>query len=186
MSAALRSPFLRSPWLKWGFVALIQLALVALPLAERLHVHATGSEVTLALAPIDPRDLLRGDYVILNPQINVVEAGDLADRVHQDDPVWTVLEADGEGIYRAVAVLDAAPEDGRLAIRGRVRGHRGGQRLAVDYGLDAFFVPEGQGLDIERMPRDRVRLVVAVSAGGAAAPLRLMADGKVLLQDSAF
>lgn len=186
MSATLRSPFMRSPFMKWGLVALIQLALVALPLTERLRVHATGTEVTLALAPIDPRDLLRGDYVILNPQINVVEAGDLADSVYQDDPVWAVLEADEEGIHRAVALLDAAPEDGRLAIRGRVRGHRAGQSLAVDYGLDAFFVPEGQGLDIERMPRDRVRLVVAVSAGGAAAPLRLMADGKVLLQDSAF
>lgn len=186
MSAAPRSPVLRSPWLKWGLVALIQLALVALPLAERLRVHATGSEVTLALAPIDPRDLLRGDYVILNPQINVVEAGSLADSVYQGDPVWAVLEADGEGIHRAVALLDKAPGDGRLAIRGHVRGRRSERRLAVDYGLDAFFVPEGQGLDIERLPRDRVRLVVAVTADGRSAPLRLMADGKVLLQDSAF
>ena len=58
-----------SPWVRWGAVALLQLVLILLPLAERWSVHATGQEVTLALRPIDPRDLLRGDYVILNPEI---------------------------------------------------------------------------------------------------------------------
>ena len=56
----------------------------------------------------------------------------------------------------------------------------------ADYGLETFFVPEGQGIEIERMPADRLRLVVAVADDGRSAPLRLMADGEVLLKDSAF
>lgn len=180
-----------SPWVRWGVVAFLQLVLIGLPLAERWSVHATGQEVTLALRPVDPRDLLRGDYVILNPEIGrisreqVTSATDLSS-FSLGYPVWTVVERDVEGIYRAVDVLSAPPQDGRIALKGVAGSLLGGNELRVTYGLDAFFVPEGRGLEIEELPRERVRLVVAVTKSGRSAPLRLMADGKVLLEDSAF
>ena len=180
---------LASPWARWGLAGLLQLALVGLPLADRLQVHWFGQEVTLALRPVDPRDLLRGDYVILNPEIQLVDVGG---GVPQDlfggDAVWVVVEPDGDGISRATALLSTPPTDGRIALKGHVGSTptSSDTTLRIDYGLDAFFVPEGQGLEIERLPRDRVRLVVAVSADGRSAPLRLVADGEVLLKDSAF
>lgn len=180
---------LASPWVRWGLAGLLQLTLVGLPLADRLQVHWFGEEVTLALRPVDPRDLLRGDYVILNPEIQLVDTGiGVPAEVFGGDDVWVVVAPDGEGISRAVAVLSAPPTDGRIALKGRVSSTPGASDtvLRIDYGLDAFFVPEGQGLEIERLPRDRVRLVVAVSADGRSAPLRLVADGEVLLKDSAF
>ena len=61
-----------------------------------------------------------------------------------------------------------------------------GEELRVDYGLSAFFVPQGKGKEIETLPREQVRLVVAVTGSGRSAPLRLLANGKVLLEDSAF
>ena len=180
---------LASPWVRWGLAGLLQLTLVGLPLADRLQVHWFGEEVTLALRPVDPRDLLRGDYVILNPEIQLVDTGiGVPAEVFGGDDVWVVVEPDGEGISRAVAVLSAPPTDGRIVLKGRVSSTPSASDtvLRIDYGLDAFFVPEGQGLEIERLPRDRVRLVVAVSADGRSAPLRLVADGEVLLKDSAF
>ncbi|QGZ36686.1 GDYXXLXY domain-containing protein [Stappia indica] len=180
---------LASPWVRWGLAGLLQLTLVGLPLADRLQVHWFGEEVTLALRPVDPRDLLRGDYVILNPEIQLVDTGiGVPAEVFGGDDVWVVVAPDGEGISRAVAVLSAPPTDGRIALKGRVSSTPSASDtvLRIDYGLDAFFVPEGQGLEIERLPRDRVRLVVAVSADGRSAPLRLVADGEVLLKDSAF
>lgn len=180
---------LASPWVRWGLAGLLQLALVGLPLADRLQVHWFGEEVTLALRPVDPRDLLRGDYVILNPEIQLVDTSvGVPAGLVGGDPVWVVVEPDGDGISRATAVLSAPPADGSIALKGRVSSTPGASdaTLRIDYGLDAFFVPEGQGLEIERLPRDRVRLVVAVSADGRSAPLRLVADGKVLLKDSAF
>ncbi|WP_029059964.1 GDYXXLXY domain-containing protein [Stappia stellulata] len=180
-----------SPWVRWGAVALLQLILIALPLAERWSVHATGQEVTLALRPVDPRDLLRGDYVILNPEIGRISRQQVAGETDLSefalgDPVWTVVERDGEGVFRAVDVLPAPPRDGRVALKGRVGSRLSGDELRIDYGLSAFFVPQGKGLEIEAMPRETVRLVVAVSEDGRSAPLRLMADGKVLLEDSAL
>ncbi|WP_186396381.1 GDYXXLXY domain-containing protein [Stappia sp. TSB10GB4] len=183
------SALLASPWARWGLAAVLQLVLIGLPLADRLQVHWFGREVTLALRPIDPRDLLRGDYVILNPEIGQVqlETG-MPQGLASGDEVWVVVEPDDEGISRAVAVLSAPPGDGRIALKGRVTGvpASASGALRVDYGLETFFVPEGQGIEIERMPADRVRLVVAVADDGRSAPLRLMADGEVLLKDSAF
>lgn len=180
---------LASPWARWGLAGLLQLALVGLPLADRLQVHWFGQEVTLALRPVDPRDLLRGDYVILNPEIQFVEIRvGVPTGLVGGDAVWVVVEPDGDGISRATALLSAPPTDGRIALKGHVGSTptSSDTTLRIDYGLDAFFVPEGQGLEIERLPRDRVRLVVAVSADGRSAPLRLVADGEVLLKDSAF
>ncbi|MCA1298472.1 GDYXXLXY domain-containing protein [Stappia indica] len=182
------STALRSSWLRWGLAALIQLLLVALPLADRLSVHYSGVEVTLALRPVDPRDLLRGDYVILNPAIGEVDVSEVGrpENLQAGDRVWTVVEPDADGIFRAVDLLHAPPAAGRVALSGTVRRIAAGGRVLIDYGLDAFFVPEGRGREIERLDTSTLRLVVAVSADGRSAPLRLLADGKVLLQDSAF
>lgn len=179
---------LRSPWLRWGLAALIQLLLVALPLADRLSVHYSGVEVMLALRPVDPRDLLRGDFVILNPAIGEVDASEVGrpENLQAGDRVWTVVEPDADGIFRAVDLLRAPPSAGRIALSGTVRRIAAGNRVFIDYGLDAFFVPEGRGREIEQIDSSTMRLVVAVSADGRSAPLRLLADGKVLLQDSAF
>jgi uncharacterized membrane-anchored protein len=179
--------FAARPLVRWGLAGLIQLALVASLLGERLVVHATGSEVTLALRPVDPRDLLRGDYVILNPQIGrisrdlVKDAGEL----RSGDEVWTVVEADEDGVARPVEVLGTRPRDGRLAFAGRIES-TWNDVLNIDYGLTAFYVPEGQGREIERLPSDTLRLVVALTGEGRSAPLRLVADGKTLLSESAF
>ncbi|WP_417773789.1 GDYXXLXY domain-containing protein [Stappia sp.] len=178
-----------SPWILWSIAALVQLALIALPLGERLFVHAMGTEVTLALRPVDPRDLLRGDYVIINLEIERVELP--ADRQSRGTPqvgdtVWTLVEPDGQGVFRAVDALSEEAPAGRIALRGVVRRVADVRTLIVDYGIDAFFVPEGAGLEIERAERDSVRLVVAVTADGSSAPLHLVSNGEVLLSDGAF
>lgn len=173
--------------LLWGLAALVQIALLMLPLGERLIVHATGTEVTLALRPVDPRDLLRGDYVILNPDIARIDAA-LAEGVADldvGDEVWTVVTPDEAGVFRPVAVRATAPEDGRVALKGRIEG-RAADALSIDYGLTAFFVPQGRGLEIERLPQDEVQLVVAVTQDGRSAPLRLLHQGRVLLRETAF
>ena len=180
---------MRAPWLRWGLVALAQIALIAVPLADRWSVHLSGTEVTLALRPVDPRDLLRGDYVILNPEIGRIARADITDTeldLSVGDAVWTVVAPDDDGIWRARDLLRVRPEDGRVAIAGRVERLRGLLDVDVTHGLDAFFVPEGEGLAIENLPRDELTLIVAVAQDGRSAPLRLVHDGQVLLRDTAF
>ena len=55
--------------LLFALAALIQVALIAVMVYDRVRVLREGSEVTLQTRPVDPRDFLRGDYVVLNYEI---------------------------------------------------------------------------------------------------------------------
>ncbi|OJJ13611.1 hypothetical protein BKI51_06385 [Alphaproteobacteria bacterium AO1-B] len=175
-----------SPFLKWGLIALVQLTLIALPLIDRLDVQMSGKEVTLALVPVDPRDLLRGDYVIINLAIARVSI-DLpgANDVKEGDRVYVSLETGSSGLMRAVSVGKSPETSGTVAMAGTVRSV-GGSDIRIDYGIDAFFLPEGDGLIIEDLDTERVNLVVAVTEDGRSLPLRLLVDGKPFKNDAAF
>ncbi|NRG19520.1 GDYXXLXY domain-containing protein [Rhizobiales bacterium] len=178
----------RKAYLKWGLVALIQLGLVATTLAERIRVHMTGEEVILAMRPVDPRDLLRGDYVVVTLEIERVSADLLApgEELARGDTVYVSLERDGEGIARATGISKARPEGATLAIRGRVSARPGGEEISIAYDLDAFYIQEGKGEILENSDREKMRLVVALTEAGISAPLRITLDGKTLVEESAF
>lgn len=178
---------LSSPWLRWGLVALIQLGLIALPLMDRLQVQTEGREVTLELIPVDPRDLLRGEYVILNLAATTlsrdVPGADTKWRNGQE--IFVSLETGSDGFARPVKVSATRKEAGELALRGTVQPNWNDD-LRVRYGLDAFFLPEGAGKVIERLPRERVKLVIALHEDGRSMPLRLLVDGKPFESDGTF
>src|SRR5689334_9543884 len=61
----------------FGAAALIQIALLAVMIIDRVQVLRDGVEVTLQTRPVDPRDFLRGDYVVLGYDITQLPAGPL-------------------------------------------------------------------------------------------------------------
>ncbi|QDG78594.1 GDYXXLXY domain-containing protein [Labrenzia sp. PHM005] len=174
------------PYVKWGLLALIQLALISVPLIDRLQVQMSGQEVKLELIPVDPRDLLRGDYVIINLAISRL-AADLpgADGLEEGDTVYVTLEPGENGLMAATSVSKDEDTSDLVRIAGKVQSATG-EEIRVDYGIDAFFLPEGEGLVIERLDRERVQLVVAVTDDGRSLPLRLLVDGKPFKSDAAF
>lgn len=177
----------QSPWLKWGILALIQLALIAIPLADRLNVQMTGTEVTLEVRPIDPRDLLRGDYVIINLAITRLDAGlaKSGETLSSGDKVYVSMDADGDGLSQPTLITANRSVGGPLAIAGIVRSVSDAT-VVVDYDLDAFYVPEGTGLEIERMDSSRIRLVARVADDGRSLPVRLLVDGQPFKSEQAF
>ena len=62
----------------FGAAILLQCALLVLMVADRVRILREGREVTLQTRPVDPRDLLRGDYVVLGYDISQLPAGALA------------------------------------------------------------------------------------------------------------
>ncbi|MBD8878829.1 GDYXXLXY domain-containing protein [Roseibium polysiphoniae] len=177
----------QSPWLKWGILALIQLAFIAIPLADRLNVQMTGTEVTLEVRPIDPRDLLRGDYVIINLAITRLDAGlaKSGETLSSGDKVYVGVDADGDGLSQPTLITANRSVAGPLAIAGIVRSVSDAT-VVVDYDLDAFYVPEGTGLEIERMDSSRIRLVARVADDGRSLPVRLLVDGQPFKSEQAF
>ena len=189
-SSASLSPgksILSSPWLRWGLVALIQLGLIALPLVDRLQVQTQGRKVTLELVPVDPRDLLRGEYVILNLASTTLsrELPGGEQKWRNGQTVFVTLEVGSDGIARPVKVSANRKDAGEMALRGEVK-QNWNDDLRVQYGLDAFFLPEGAGKVIEQLPRERVKLVIALHEDGRSMPLRLLIDGKPFESDGTF
>lgn len=179
--------FWHAPLFRWGLIALIQLGLIALPLVERLSVQTNGQEVTLELLPVDPRDLLRGDYIILN-----ISAGTLPPDLpgakglnRAGQTVYVSLEKGSDGIARPVKISETRQEAGPLALKGTVR-ITWDEQMRINYGMDAFFLPEGAGKAIERLPQERVKLVISLHPDGRSLPLRLLIDGKPFVSDRAF
>lgn len=109
--------------------------------------RATARTILLETAPVDPRDLLRGDYMILSYKISRVTAPVGAERtVRPGREIWVTLRPQGR--FHEVARTSwiqpvAAPDE--IVVRGRVRDGGGGATIRVDYDIEKFFVPEGKG-----------------------------------------
>ena len=75
---------------------------------------------------------------------------------------------------------------GTLA-HGRRDGSASTFDATVRYGIESYFVPEGKGLELERMVQDRkLAAVVAVDRHGKSAIKGLMIDGRVVYEEPLF
>jgi uncharacterized membrane-anchored protein len=137
---------------------------------------ARASRVRLAVAPRDPRDLLRGVYVDLRFEINEIPASMIAgDRPGSGDAVWVTLAA-RDGGYAAVAASGTRPTPApdQRVIAGHVQSYPGARSLFVQYGIERFYVPERAGA----VPRGKLEAEVALSPSGRPFLTRLFVDGR--------
>ena len=58
--------------------------------------------------------------------------------------------------------------------------------VGVEYGIEAYFVPEGEGRAIETTEKSRLEIVAAVARSGDAAIKRLLLDGKMLYTEPLY
>jgi uncharacterized membrane-anchored protein len=173
----------------FGAAGLIQIALIGLMVADRVMILRTGVDVTLQTLPLDPRDFLRGDYVVLGYDISTVPTSMLKDEglARSGRPVFVKLAPNRDGFHEAISV-HAAPVDvasPEVLIRGHVVS--GGRTLQVRYGIERYFVPEGEGRKLENARNLRkLTIVAAVAPTGRAAIKRLMIDGDPVYDEPWF
>ena len=185
--------------LLYALAALIQVTLIGLIVYDRVRVLREGAEVTLQTRPVDPRDFLRGDYVVLNYEISSLPAGALKDTPSEGrgTPVFVKLVRGPSGFYEALSVhTQAVPvADDEVLIRGRVtHGAVCGsthrlfcERLQISYGIERYFVPQGEGREIERSRNEgKVSVVASVTPAGRAAIKRLLLGGKPVYDEPMF
>lgn len=153
----------------WG-VVLLQVLLLVFIVARYHYALANGVPVLLKVVPVDPRDLLRGDYVILNYEISNIKLDTVrneAGSVGYGDTVYVRLEK-GEKYWEAMAIDKTIhPTDtSNVWLRGRVESSYR-RNLRIKYGIEQFFIPEGTGHLIEReRNREKVSVEIRVSKSG--------------------
>lgn len=130
-----------------------------------------GTVVRLETRPVDPRDLLRGDYVILNYELSTLNAilfkEGLTNRAPDGTPVYVKLERQGEFHRAAEASFTPLTADAdHPVLRGTVDSTwswtpNNPANVHVNYGLEHFYVREGTG-----NPRGKLTVDVAIPSSG--------------------
>lgn len=189
---------MRPKFFRWGLLAafVLQAGLLAWMIADRASLLLHGKEVRLQVIPVDPRDLLRGDYVTLAYPISQLRTDEVEgdDEFHFGEPIYVRLREASDG-WQATAISDAPPTDG-VFLKGIVEDSYSGesckvaapcQEVRVSYNLERFFVPEGEGRELETLRNDqRISVDVAVADNGRAALKRLLVDGEVRYEESLY
>jgi uncharacterized membrane-anchored protein len=137
-------------------------------------ILAFGKTVVLQTAPVDPRDLFRGDYVMLRYEISTLSGIPGLGQVHEGDRIYVHLEQRGD-VWEATEVSKERREEWDICISGEVVDAE--PRVEVQYGIESYFVPEGKGQDIERARDLKVR--VSVTNAGKATIKDLIIDGEI-------
>jgi uncharacterized membrane-anchored protein len=137
----------------------------------------TGESVLLQTVPVDPRDLFRGDYVILRYDISTISTEMFsmkATNFAQGDTLYVLLDVnDGVGSYKNISRIK--PQEG-LFIKGTIERIRDGE-MDLTYGIESYFVPEGEGREIERH-RGEMQVKVVIDSSGNAVLRSLIIDGE--------
>jgi len=121
--------------------------------------------VMLKTLPVDPRDPLRGDYIILNYEISRLPEN-FSSGEREGREVYVILKEEG-GFAVTDRVQEWKPGYGERFIRGRVRRGR------IEFDLEKYFVPEGKG-----NPPRPITVEVALRGDGTPQIKRLFSEGK--------
>ncbi len=121
----------------------------------KLYTLRSGQEILLKTAPVDPRDLFRGDYVRLSYEVSRIDLNAIPpdNNFSTGDTIYVALSKK-EKFWTIDSVTHSKPRlnNDQVCMKGRVtRSHN--NQVAVEWGIESYFVPEGKGLPIERMRR---------------------------------
>jgi len=182
-------------------IALQSVVLMSM-IAMKQWTLSTGTPVVLETQPIDPRSLFQGDYVRLNYTISTLRLAELpSDRPFKTHEWIYVLVRIGDPYWEPVSLhheRPASPPD-HVALKGTVLG-MGNRRwnreaqsweatehLMVRYGIENYFLPEGEGRDLERpRPGDKISIRVAVDRFGNAGIKAVLVNGQARYTESLF
>lgn len=139
-----------------------------------------GKIVVLETERVDPRDLLRGDYLILNYKISNLPTNLFSPPVTLDLPagtrVYVALEKRGDFHAAVRAGTNAlSPSENQVLLIGhsQPRWWNRTNFVHVEYGLERYYVAEGKG-----NPQGKLTVQAVVPASGRASIKQVFLDGK--------
>lgn len=196
MSAVLSSPRSGRRYLVAAIIAaVLQTAILGYIIESRAAILRSGADVVLKTAPVDPRDFLRGDYVILNYDISSVPVSTVKGGLPKDageQVLWVRLRPQPDGFWAIAESSFTAlmPETGSVVVKSQPfysYGASSGDMIRVEYGIERYYVPEGEGKPLEEARQDgNVSIAVRVSADGTAQIRSLLVDGKPAYEEPVY
>lgn len=174
-------------------LALVQIGFLSWIILARAAVLRDGREILLKVEPVDPRDLLRGDYVRLGYEISRVPAAMVSNFPSGGDVEAGIIDVrlrkQSDGFWRATAArlgetVAGEPGADEIDLQGQVFAAwnlDAGSSLSVDYGIERFYLPEGEGKPIERDMRVRSFGILAAVGADGKPQIKALMDGETKL-----
>lgn len=174
--------------MKKSFVILaviLQLIVLAYMAGEREYVLRNGKVIHLRTAPIDPRDLFRGDYVRLNYEISRIPVSrlkgvDSAGELKKGAKIYVSLKEGPNGLYELMEAGLEKPASG-IYLTGRMpyryRTLHASNPIWIKYGIEAYFVEQGKGRVIEKQRGNWTGVQIPLEMEIALGP-----DGKAVIR----
>ncbi len=162
-------------------VLALQCTWIGYTVATEEHALAAGKIILLETRRVDPRDLLRGDYLILNYNISDVPGNLFSPPVKNDLPPGTkvfVALAPGTNEFYEVTRASTnafAPVANEVLLTGQSanRWWNATNSVHVTYGIENYFVAEGTG-----NPSGKLTVQTAVPSSGRPKIKQVFVDGK--------
>ncbi|PCK86406.1 hypothetical protein CPT32_13465 [Rhizobium sophoriradicis] len=176
-------------------VAGLQTVILGTIIQSRASILTNGTEVLLKTAPVDPRDFLRGDYVVLNYDISTVPVQTVSGGIPAEPgerTLWVRLKKQGDGFWTVTesSFQTLPPQPETVILRSQPfysGGLAAGDSIRVEYGIERYYVPEGQGKPLEEARNDgNVAIAVRVSPDGSAQIRSLLVDGKPVYDEPLY
>ena len=145
------------------FYALVafQLVLVLGLLGSKQLTLRTGERFLLRAAPVDPIDTFRGEYVHLGyDTLTEVESFAIDGPAPVKGEILYVSLARAGRFATRAAVSRTPPTDALAYLRGMVVS-ADKDHCRVEYGIESWFVPRGQGPELERQAARKDRQLLA-------------------------
>jgi uncharacterized membrane-anchored protein len=148
--------------------------------AVQEHALANGKIILLETRRVDPRDLLRGDYLILNYKISDVPVNLFSPPVGKELPYGTkvfVTLAPGTNQFYEVTragTNEFAPAANEILLRGKTDERWWSTNsIHVAYGIENYYVAEGTG-----NPVGKLTVQAVVPASGHPKIKEVFVEGK--------
>ena len=162
------------------FILALQTLWLLGTVAMQEYALAHGRIVLLETQRVDPRDLLRGDYLMLNYKISDVPTNLFSPPVQKDLPygtkVFVELAPGTNQFYEVVraSTNEFTPATNEVVLRGRSDERWGSSNsVHVAYGIENYYVAENTG-----NPTGKLTVQAIVPASGHPKIREVFVDGK--------
>ncbi len=159
----------------------LQVVIVFAIIIFKVSILSGGTDILLRIEPVDPRDMLRGDYATfqysnISNLDSYISGGQ---QIRNGDTVYVVLRQSGK-YWMAQNVQKTKPISGEIALKGKVASggietqsdilsnqRFGGSRIHIVYGIEEYFIPEGKGQGFSFFNKEAAARVVVDESGNA-------------------
>ena len=128
----------------------------------------TGKTIVLATRPVDPFDILRGQYININYEISNIPA--IKDP-KIGDSIYVLLKEESNGVWRLQEASLTKPTKDQTFIRGKVLSIN--DQMHIEYGIEQYFFERNA-----QLPTTNLTVEVKIDGFGQARISKLLHNGK--------